>query len=370
MIKAFDYLRDFDAHKAEYMAAFERVIRSGQLILGPEVKAFEAEFAGFVGARHAVGVASGTDALELALLVVGVSPGDEVITVANSAVPTAAAIREVGAIPRFVEIDPDTLNIDPEAAARAVTARTRAILPVHMHGTPIDMEPLLQIARNRDLRIIEDCAHAHGARRNGVHVGAAGDVSCFSFYPTKNLGGYGDGGICVTNDTAVAERLRALRMYGMGPGRIAMTDGRNSRLDELQAAVLRVKLSHLPERLASRRRIADRYTRGFARIDVTLPPSIPSAEFAFHQFVIRTPLRERVIAALDAAEIGWGIHYETPLHHMPAYREFHSGQPPLPHTDSAAREILSLPIYPELIDDEVDQVIAAVRAVLPARVAR
>jgi aminotransferase EvaB len=367
MIKAFDYLRDFEAHQAEYMAAFERVIRSGQLILGPEVKAFEAEFAAFVGAGHAVGVASGTDALELALLVVGVSPGDEVITVANSAVPTAAAIREVGAIPRFVEIDSRTLNLDPEAAARAVTSRTRAILPVHMHGSPIDMQPLLQLARNRNLRIIEDCAHAHGARRSGVHVGVAGDVSCFSFYPTKNLGAYGDGGICVTNDRTLAERLRSLRMYGFGPGRIAMTDGRNSRLDELQAAVLRVKLSHLPEHLESRRRIAARYLRGFADVDVTLPPLLPSAESAFHQFVIRTPLRERVTAALDAAQIGWGIHYDTPLHHMPAYREFQAGQPPLPLTEGAAGEILSLPIYPELLDDEVDQVIAVVRSVLPAR---
>jgi aminotransferase EvaB len=367
MIKAFDYLRDFDAHQAEYLGAIERVIRSGQLILGPEVKAFEAEFAQFVDARHAVGVASGTDALELALLVAGVSPGDEVITVANSAVPTAAAIREVGAIPRFVEIDSRTLNIDPEAAARAVTPRTRAILPVHMHGTPIDMEPLLQIARNRNLRVIEDCAHAHGARRGGIHVGVTGDVGCFSFYPTKNLGAYGDGGMCVTNDTALAERLRALRMYGFGPGRIAMTDGRNSRLDELQAAVLRVKLRHLPEHLESRRRIADRYARGFAGVDVTLPPSSRSVESAFHQFVVRTSQRARVTAALDAAEIGWGIHYDTPLHHMPAYREFHAGQPPLPLTDAAAREILSLPIYPELHDNEVDQVIAVVRSAVPAR---
>ena len=367
MIKAFDYLRDFDAHRAEYMGAIERVIRSGQLILGPELKTFETEFAEYVGARNAIGVASGTDALELALLVVGVSAGDEVITVANSAVPTAAAIREVGAIPRFVEIDPQTLNIDPEAAARAVTSRTRAILPVHMHGTPIDMEPLLQIARNRNLRIIEDCAHAHGARHRGMHVGVAGDVGCFSFYPTKNLGGYGDGGMCVTNDTGLAERLRALRMYGFGPGRIAMTDGRNSRLDELQAAVLRVKLKHLPAHLDARRRIAARYTRGLNGVEVTLPPSVQFAESAFHQFVIRTPLRSQVTAALDAANIGWGIHYDTPLHHMPAYREFHAGQPPLPLTDAAAREILSLPIYPELHDNEVDQVIAVVRSVVPAR---
>jgi len=367
MIKAFDYLRYFEAHQAELLGAMERVIRSGQLILGPEVKAFEHEFADFVGARHAVGVASGTDALELALLVSGVSTGDEVITVANSAVPTAAAIREVGAIPRFVEIDPVTLNIDPEAASRAVTPRTKAILPVHMHGFPCEMEPLLELARSQGLQIIEDCAHAHGATRDGRHVGTAGHVSCFSFYPTKNLGAYGDGGICVSNDHATAERLRALRMYGMGPGRIAQTDGRNSRLDELQAAVLRVKLRHLPEQLAARRRIAQRYRQGLANVELTLPPTESSSQSAYHQFVIRTAAREKLIAVLDDHEIGWGIHYDTPLHHMPAYREFHSGRESLTHTETAARQMLSLPIFPELEDHEVDQVIAAVCSTLPSR---
>jgi dTDP-3-amino-2,3,6-trideoxy-4-keto-D-glucose/dTDP-3-amino-3,4,6-trideoxy-alpha-D-glucose/dTDP-2,6-dideoxy-D-kanosamine transaminase len=367
MIKAFDYLRDFEAHRDEYLAAMEGVIRSGQLILGPEVRAFESEFADFVGAGHAIGVASGTDALELALLAVGVTSGDEVITVANSAVPTAAAIREVGAIPRFVDIDPRTLNIDPDAAARAITSRTRAILPVHLHGWPIDMEPLVQLARNRDLRLVEDCAHAHGAKRRGVHAGVAGDVSCFSFYPTKNLGGYGDGGICVTNDPDLSERLRALRMYGFGPGRIAMTDGRNSRLDELQAAILRVKLRRLPQHLVARRRIAEHYARGFGGCEVTLPPTEAAVEPAFHQYVIRTPFRRRVINALDSAAIGWGIHYDTPLHEMPAYREFHAGWPPLPVTEAAAHEILSLPMYPELLDAEVDEIIAVVSAVLPAR---
>ncbi len=367
MIKAFDYLRYFDAHQAELLDAIQRVIRSGQLILGPEVKAFESEFADFVGARHAVGVASGTDALELALLVCGVSTGDEVLTVANSAVPTAAAIREVGAVPRFVDIDPHTLNIDPEAAARAVTARTRALLPVHIHGTPVDMQPLLELAHRRNLKIIEDCAHAHGACHGGRHVGVAGDVGCFSFYPTKNLGAYGDGGMCVTNDPVLADRLRALRMYGFGPGRIALTDGRNTRLDELHAAVLRVKLRRFPEQLASRRRIARRYSSGLSDCDLRVPPDRRDFESAFHQFVIRTSARDRLTARLDAAEIGWGIHYDPPLHHMPAYREFHAGLEPLVHTDLAAREILSLPIFPELRDDEVDEVIAVVREALPAR---
>ncbi len=185
MIKAFDYLRDFESHREEYLGAIERVIRSGQLILGPEVKAFESEFAAFVGAEHAIGVASGTDALELALLVCGVTTGDEVITVANSAVPTAAAIREVGAIPRFVDIDPETLNMDVQAAAKAVNSRTRAILPVHLHGTPMDLSGLCELAKNRRLAVIEDCAHAHGARRHGRHAGLDGIISCFSFYPQR-----------------------------------------------------------------------------------------------------------------------------------------------------------------------------------------
>jgi dTDP-4-amino-4,6-dideoxygalactose transaminase len=367
MIKAFDYLRDFEAHQDEYLGAMLRVIRSGQLILGPELRAFESEFAAYVGADHAIGVASGTDALELALLVVGVSSGDEVITVANSAVPTAAAIREVGAIPRFVDIDPLTLNIDPEAVARAITSRTRAIVPVHMHGAPIDMGPLLEIARAHHLRVIEDCAHAHGAWRSGRHVGLDGDIGCFSFYPTKNLGAYGDGGMCVTNEPHLAERLRSLRMYGFGPGRIAMTDGRNSRLDELQAAVLRVKLRYLPEALAARRRIAARYRAGLANAELTLPLAELGVAPAYHQFVIRTPQRGLLTAALDARDIGWGIHYATPLHHMPAYREFHAGLPPLPHTESAAREILSLPIFPELRDDEVNNVVADICSALPRR---
>jgi dTDP-3-amino-2,3,6-trideoxy-4-keto-D-glucose/dTDP-3-amino-3,4,6-trideoxy-alpha-D-glucose/dTDP-2,6-dideoxy-D-kanosamine transaminase len=369
VIKAFDYLRYFEAHREELFEAMQRVIRSGQLILGPEVKAFEEEFAQFVGAGHAVGVASGTDALELALLVCGITTGDEVITVANSAVPTAAAIREVGAVPRFVDVDERTLNMDADAVGRAISSRTRAILPVHMHGHPVDMRPLLEVAKSRNLRVIEDCAHAHGASRLGRHVGTDGDVGCFSFYPTKNLGAYGDGGMCVTNRADLADRLRSLRMYGFGPSRIALTDGRNSRLDELQAAILRVKLRHLPEQLALRRALAEQYRNGLQSCPVMLPPSEPEVLPAVHQFAIRTSRRTDVTQALDAAGIGWGVHYDPPLHHMPAYREFHVGNPPLPVTDRAAGELLSLPVFPELRTDETDQVIEVVRSALFGRAA-
>ncbi|HUQ71865.1 MAG TPA: DegT/DnrJ/EryC1/StrS family aminotransferase [Planctomycetaceae bacterium] len=362
MVKAFDYLRSYEQIEPEIRAAIDRVLRSGQLILGPEVAAFEREFAATVGAVEAVGVASGTDALELALLAVGVGRDDEVITVANTAVPTAAAIRAVGAVPRFVDVDPDTLLMSPSLVAAAITPRTRCLLPVHLHGLSAEMPALLDIARRHDLRVIEDCAHAHGASHKGRHVGTFGDVGCFSFYPTKNLGAYGDGGMCVTNNVRLAERLRSLRMYGFDANRIAQTDGRNSRLDEVQAAILRVKLTHLPAALAARQDIAGAYRRGLSGLPCRLPAAHDDAVHACHQFVIRCPNRGGVMAACDARGVGYGIHYETPLHHMPAYRGAHEGRPPLPVTDAAATEILSLPIYPELRADEIEQVIAAVRA--------
>lgn len=361
MIKAFDYLRSDQSFASELRAAIERVLQSGQLILGREVAAFEQEFAAYTGAAQAVGVASGTDALELGLLAAGIGRNDEVITVANTAAPTASAIRTVGAIPRFVDIDPDTLLMDVDQLESAITPRTRCVLPVHLHGRPVNMPKLLEIARRHNLRVVEDCAHAHGCRLAGRHVGTFGDVGCFSFYPTKNLGAYGDGGMCVTNDPWLAERLRALRMYGFDDHRIARTNGRNSRLDELQAAILRVKLKHLPEALAARRQIAAWYREALSAF-CRCPADPPDSEPACHQFVIRCPDRRRVIAALTAREIGWGIHYETPLHQMPAFHDEPAGGPPLRVTEQASREILSLPLYPGLTRSEVDQVIAAVQA--------
>jgi dTDP-3-amino-2,3,6-trideoxy-4-keto-D-glucose/dTDP-3-amino-3,4,6-trideoxy-alpha-D-glucose/dTDP-2,6-dideoxy-D-kanosamine transaminase len=251
--------------------------------------------------------------------------------------------------------------MSPEHIAAAITPRTRCLLPVHLYGRPAEMSALLKIARRHDLRVIEDCAHAIGASLNGRHVGTFGDVGCFSFYPTKNLGAFGDGGMCVTKSPRLAERIRSLRTYGFDAHRIAQTDGRNSRLDELQAAILRVKLTHLPAALAARQRIAGHYRQGLAETACRLPATNDSAVHAYHQFVIRCPNRNRVIAVCETRGIGYGIHYETPLHHMPAFRRAHEGRPPLPVTESAAGEILSLPIYPELHVDEIAQVIAAVR---------
>jgi dTDP-4-amino-4,6-dideoxygalactose transaminase len=367
VVKAFDYLRAYERLAPQIHDAIARVLRSGQLILGPEVAAFEREFAAFIGAEHAVGVASGTDALALALLAVGVGRDDEVITVANTAVPTAAAIRSVGAIPRFVDVDPDTLLMSPRYVAEAITPRTRCLLPVHLHGLAADMPELLAIARRHDLKVIEDCAHAHGATWNGRPVGTFGDVGCFSFYPTKNLGAVGDGGLCVTSQRRLAERLRSLRMYGFDEQRIATADGLNSRLDELQAAVLRVKLPHLAESVAARRAIAAEYHAGLKAV-CRLPASPTGCAHAWHQYVIRTTRRAALCQTLDEHGIGYGIHYATPLHVMPAYRRFAQGRPPLPNTEAAAREILSLPMYPELTADEVAAVIAAVRAGLTQEV--
>lgn len=371
-IRSFDYLRGLQQIEPEIVAAILRVLRSGQLILGPEGAAFEAEFAEFTQASHAIAVGSGTDALILALMAVGVGPGDEVITVANTAVPTASAICAVGAIPRFVDVMPDSLLMDATAAARAVGPRTRCLLPVHLYGRPVPLEPLLNLARQHDLRVIEDCAHAHGATEAAQHVGTRGDIGCFSFYPTKNLGAYGDGGMCITQNPELADRLRSLRMYGYRDSRIAETDGRNSRLDELQAAVLRVKLRRLQAAVARRRQIAAQYLSGLAAVSPTIRPTcgLPGRSavttHAFHQFVIRVPDRAQVISRLTQQGVGYGIHYETPLHHMPAFRRFHDGTA-LPQTEQAAQQILSLPMYPELTDSEVQRVVQVLLAAVPQR---
>lgn len=362
MIKAFDYLRGFEKRKEEILAAIDRVLCSGQLILGPELSAFEAEFAAFTGAAEAVGVASGTDALELALLAIGVGYDDEVITVANTAIPTAAAIRSTGAAPRFVDVEPRTLLMSPENVEAAITPRTRCLLPVHLYGQPAPMDALLDVARRHDLRIIEDCAHAHGATLNNRHVGTLGDIGCFSFYPTKNLGAYGDAGICVTNNARLAERLRMLRTYGCNETRVAQSHGRNSRLDEIQAAILRIKLADLPESLIARRNIAEAYHRGFVESPCQLPPTVDGSVHAYHQFVICCPNRARVTAICDAHGVGYGIHYPIPLHRMPAFRDVLNQDLTLPVTELAAAEVLSLPLYPELRQDEVEDVVSAVRA--------
>lgn len=361
-IPGFDLRRSLDGIHNEIHEAISRVIHSGQVILGEEGRAFETEFADFVGAAYAVGTASGTDALILALKAVGIGSGDEVITVANTAVPTASAIRAVGAVPRFVDIDERTLLINSELVESAINERTRGILPVHLYGQPVPLNQLISIARKHSLSIIEDCSHAHGASEHGIHVGTQGNVGCFSFYPTKNLGALGDAGICVTQESEIANRMRALRMYGFDSNRIATCDGINSRLDEIQAAVLRVRLRHLDQSLARRQAIAARYIGDMSGFPIELPAPAPNQTHAWHQFVIRVRHRERFMRTLMDYGIGASIHYEHPLHRMPAFARWFTNNDRLPVTEEAATQIVSIPNSPWLTSDECHHVVAAIHA--------
>ena len=362
IIRSFDLLRSLQGHEEALAAVFLRVLQSGQVILGPEVQAFESEFAAFTGAKKAIGVASGTDALILALRAMDVGHGDEIITVANSAVPTASAIRAVGAIPVFADVDPVTLNMNVNSIRQLISQRTRALLPVHLYGLPVDMRPLLQIAAEHLLPVIEDCAHAHGAMDRDRHAGLIGHIGCFSFYPTKNLAALGDAGICITNDDAIAERLRTIRMYGFDDSRVAQCDGLNSRLDEVQAAILRYRLRQLPDANQRRRFIAEKYLCELQGLPLLLPATKADCVHAWHQFVIRVAHRSDFLRSMADRGIQCGIHYEHALHRMPAFAR--SEQAALPVTETAAEQVVSLPITPDLTDDEVSRVCKAVREVL------
>ena len=346
--------------QAEIDAATARVLAGGWYILGPEVSAFEAEFAAYLGVEHAVGVASGTDAVLLALRALGVGPGDEVITVAHTAVATVAAIELAGATPRFVDIDPVTYTLDPARLAAAITSRTRAIIPVHLYGAPADVDAVLTVARAHHLLVIEDCAQAHGARYRGQRVGTLGDAAAFSFYPTKNLGALGDGGAVATNRPEVAERLRLLRQYGWRERYVSDVAGTNSRLDELQAAILRVRLRHLDAENEARRRLAARYDAALAGLPITLPTFRPDDCPVYHLYVIRTAARDALAAHLRDCGIGTAVHYPAPVHRQPAYAHLGYGPGSLPATEAAAAEVLSLPMYPDLSEAAVDAVVAAI----------
>jgi dTDP-4-amino-4,6-dideoxygalactose transaminase len=360
---AFNDLRpQYAALRTEIDAAIAGVLARGWFILGPELEAFEAEFAAYCGAEHAVGVGSGTEALHLGLRACGVGRSDEVITVAHTAVPTINAISLAGAKPVFVDIDPTTYTMDPDAAAAAVTRRTRALMPVHLYGHPADMAPLQEIARRHGLRLIEDAAQAHGAEYRGARTGTLGDLAAFSFYPTKNLGAYGDAGMVVTNDPDLAARVRLLRNYGQTDRYRHQIEGVNSRLDEMQAAVLRVKLRHLEGSTEARRQRAARYTarlRGVGR-----PVEAPWARHVYHLYVVRVPQRPLVQQALADAGIGTLVHYPVPAHLQPAYTSLGVQRGTLPVTERAADEILSLPHYPEMPLPQVDEVANAIERVL------
>jgi dTDP-4-amino-4,6-dideoxygalactose transaminase len=350
------------SHQAEIDAAIAAALGGNRYILGPQTQAFEQEFAAYLGVRYASGVGSGTEALHVAIRACGLGPGDEIITVAHTAVATVAAIELAGATPVLVDIDPVTYTIDPDRIEAAITPRTKAIIPVHLYGAAASLNPIVDLARRHNLRVIEDCAQAHGARyaaRDRV-VGSYGDVSCFSFYPTKNLGAIGDGGLVATNDPAIAENLNLLRQYGWRERYVSEIAGWNTRLDELQAAILRVKLRHLDEDNDKRRQLAASYDEQLAGV-VTLPAEPVNTRHVYHLYVIRHPQRDALMQFLRERGIGTAIHYPVPIHLQPAYRGRLGDASSLPETERAAREIVSLPMYPELSEKDVGTVAQAIR---------
>lgn len=349
-------------YRQEIETAVGRVLESGHYILGEEVAAFEAEFAHYIGAAEGIGVASGTDALYLALLACEIGPGDEVITVSHTAVATVAAIHRTGATAVLIDVDPNFYTLDPYRLRAALTARTKAVIPVHLYGQSADLKPILEVAASRRLRVIEDCAQAHGATYDGQRVGSFGDLGCFSFYPTKNLGAIGDGGIVVTDDADLARRVRLLREYGWSRRYVSEEPGWNSRLDELQAAILRIKLRHLDMNNARRQALADSYTQLLSGSHLQLPGVREAGSHVFHLYVVRSSRRDELQDWLRRRDVAALVHYPTPVHLQPAYRQRVVLSDGLAETERAAREVLSLPMYPELSRLEVEQVATAVRA--------
>ena len=349
----------------ELRQAVTKVMDSGIFILGPEVKAFETEFAAAFGARHAVGVSNGTDALRVALQALGVGPGDEVILPSFTFIATATAVSALGATPVFVDIDPKTMTMDPLQAAKAVTSRTKALLPVHLFGYPADMDALGALAKAKGLKIVEDCAQAHLSSYKGKTVGTIGDCGAFSFYPSKNMGAAGDAGAVTTQDPTIAEACRVLRNCGRettGPAYRHVQIGQNCRLDDIQAAVLRIKLKFLPAWTKARQAVAKRYIDNLQGLPLRLPElGQDGTAHTFHLFVLRCEKRDELAKHLTERGIGNAVYYPIPIHKQPAYAALAPKTGPLPVTDDAVRTALALPMYPELENAEVDEVCQAVR---------
>lgn len=372
MIPQADPRANYLAHREAIDAGIRRVLDSGHFILGQELAAFEQEFAGYIGCAHGVGVANGTDAIELALRACGVGPGNLVLTVSHTAVATVVAIERCGATPVLVDIDPHTYTMDPASLEQAlrtldrrsssIAGRPKAVVPVHLYGQAADLDAIGDIARQRNLALIEDCAQAHGATLDGRTLGTFGVAAAFSFYPTKNLGAMGDGGLVATSDDEVAERLRLLRQYGWRERHVSDVAGVNSRLDELQAAILRAKLPHLDADNARRRAVAAQYTQSLPADKLTGPATRRGCAHVFHQYVIRVEPRDTLRAFLKSQGVGTLIHYPVPVHLQPAYRHRLASVVPLPATERAAREVLSLPMFPEIQVDDVAAVIAHLNA--------
>jgi dTDP-4-amino-4,6-dideoxygalactose transaminase len=364
-IRQADPRAEYLAHKPEIDAAIARALESGRYILGAEVSAFESEWAAYVGAAHAIGVGNGTDAIELALRALGIGAGDVVVTTSNTAVATVAAIELAGASALLVDVDEATLTLSPlrleESLSHRDAHKIKAVIPVHLYGWPADMREIARMASARGLTIIEDCAQAHGAAIGDRAVGTWGTIGAFSFYPTKNLGALGDGGAVITNDPELAARLRELRMYGWSERYISESAGMNTRLDDLQAAILRVKLLHLDAATNRRRAIAEQYHRSLRDLPLVLPPQQSGVRHVYHQFVIRLPARDALRAHLQDAGIDTAVLYPLPIHEQPAYRGRIGVSGDLPVTERAARELLCLPVHPTLSDPDIERVTSAIR---------
>jgi dTDP-4-amino-4,6-dideoxygalactose transaminase len=370
MVPFLDLTRQYKRIKGEILSATQRVYEKGHFILGEEVSAFEDEFSHYCGVRHGVGVGSGTDALYLALKAAGIGQGDEVVTVANSFVATALAISFTGATPLFVDIDPKTYTMDPDhlrlllkrKRAKGSSRNIKAVLPVHLYGHPAEMDAIMEIANRYDLIVIEDACQAHGAKYRSKKAGSLGTMGCFSFYPTKNLGGYGDGGMVVTNHKKYDQNLRLLRRYGERKKYQHVLKGHNSRLDEIQAALLRVKLKYLDQWNEERRRKAKLYTEMLSPLGVVCPSENEGVRHAYHLYAVKTRKRDSLQAFLKKRGIETLIHYPIPIPFQKAYRELRYGKRDLPLTRQSSRKILSLPFFPEIEKYEMEEVVEGIRS--------
>jgi dTDP-4-amino-4,6-dideoxygalactose transaminase len=362
MVPFVDLRAQHDSIRKELMDAIESIIDTSSFIMGPSIKEFEAAFAMFCGSSYAIGCSSGTSALHLALAACCIGPGDEVITIPHTFIATAEAVSMHGAKVVFVDIDPDTYTMDVSRLEAAITPKTKAVIAVHLYGHPTDMDTVLAIAKKHGLKVIEDCAQAHGAQYKGRTVGSIGDVGCFSFFPAKNLGALGDAGAVVTNNEEIATKVRFLRNHGREGKYEHMFVGYNERLDTLQAAILAVKLPHLAQWNENRRARADDYRRLINNPLVTLPVEKPGCKHVYHLYVVRTAKRDSLQAYLKDKGIATGVHYPLPLHLQPAYKNLGHKEGDFPATEAAAKEILSLPMFPEMTYAQVEEVAAAVNA--------
>jgi dTDP-4-amino-4,6-dideoxygalactose transaminase len=365
MIPVTDPLAQYRSMQMQINGAVSRVMESGYYILGPEVESFEHEFANYIGTEFAVGVGNGTDALSLTLRALGVGDGDEVITVSHTAVATVAAIEQCGATPILIDVEQSTLTLDASMLESAFTERTKAVVPVHLYGHPADLSNIEKFCDKYGLALIEDASQAHGATYDGKRLGSFGQASVFSCYPTKNLGALGDAGVMVTNDRQLADRVRRLRQYGWEYRNSSVEPGVNSRLDELQAAVLRAKLPHLDQMNERRRQIALRYCSAFAELDLDLPVDAPLDGHVFHLFVVRVSDRTQIQERLLKSRIKTAIHYPIPIHKQAAYMDRVRVASSMDVTEREAERVLSLPMYPELLDSSIREVIGAVSRAIP-----